>query len=202
MNAVSNENVDQGVLRDLVMGNPLAWLVSLNLLDATLLPLMPILDEQGNIVAIEGHMSRANPHVKTLEAEKVATILFKGPDSYIPTTWVENKKLAPTWMLSSAAFRVNVKLLPSDADTQEHLKRLAAFMEKRSGSSWGVESMGERFAMLSAKVRAAVLSVKPSFKLGQNEPPNVLREMVSGLDKENKTDIAAWMKRANDRIDW
>ncbi|MFC3051827.1 FMN-binding negative transcriptional regulator [Kordiimonas pumila] len=205
MGVVLTEDEDKNILVDLVTTNPLAWLVSPNLVDATLLPLLPIVDDQQNIVAIEGHMARTNPHIKTLETEKSATILYKGPDSYMPTAWVANKRLAPTWMFSSATFLVDVTLLPAEKDTQEHLKRLVVFMEKINGSSWSVDSMEERFEPMSRYVigfRAAVKSVNRRFKLGQNEEPDVLKEMVAGLMSADKADIAAWMKRANGRIDW
>lgn len=205
MSVLPESTEDKAILVDLVSTYPLAWLVSPTLVDATLLPLMPVVDDQQTIVAIEGHMARSNPHIKTLETEKSATILYKGPDAYMPTEWVENKKLAPTWMFASATFLVSVELLPSDEDTREHLKRLVTFMEVRHGSSWDVEMMQERFDVMSRKViafRATVQSVNRRFKLGQNEEADVLKEMIAGLDKAQKSDIAAWMKKANSRVDW
>lgn len=189
---------DKRILIELVTAHPLAWLVSPGLADATLLPLLPILDDQQNIVAIEGHMARANPHIKALAKDQSATVLYKGPDSYIPTAWIANKRLAPTWMFVSATFLVDVKLLPAHRDTQEHLKRLVAFMEGRHGSSWNVESMEERFVPMSHKVigfHATVRSVNRRFKLGKNEDSDVLDEMIAGLIKANRHDLAMWMKR-------
>ena len=199
MSRVSSKYEANNMLVDLVTDNPLAWLVSPDMLNATLLPFLPVLDSQQNIVAIEGHMARTNAHVMALKAEKSAAILYKGPDAYIPTDWVENKGLAPTWAFSSAVFQVDIELLPKDLDTQEHLKRLVAFMENSVGSNWRTESMGDRFGMLSVKViafRATVRAVKTNFKLCQNETPGVFKEMVSGLEQAGKSDVASWMARA------
>lgn len=197
-NPISPSETDEMVAA-LVTAHPLAWVVSPDLTDATMLPLLPVLDDRQKIVAIEGHMSRSNPHLKTLSGNGRASILYKGPDSYMPTSWIENKTLAPTWMFSSVVIQVDIELLPAEADTEAHLTRLVAFMEAAAGSDWRTDQMGARFEKLAAHVmafRATVHSVQHSFKLGQNESPTVLKQMIAGLRQTGQQDVAVWMERA------
>jgi transcriptional regulator len=187
------------MLAALVTTCPLAWLVSPDLSDATLLPLLPILGSSQKVVALEGHMSRSNRHLDTLGGNGRASVLYKGPDSYMPTVWIEVKTLALTWVFSSVVFHVDVQLLPADEYTQAHLHSLVAFMENAAASDWRTERMGRRFEKLAAHVmafRATVRSVRHSFKLGQNESPAVFRQMISGLQQANRHDVATWMERA------
>ncbi|MEO9599498.1 FMN-binding negative transcriptional regulator [Parasphingorhabdus sp.] len=184
----------------LVKEEPLAWLTSPSPAHSTLLPMIPVFGDGGDLVAIEGHMARSNPHINAIESEKNGVILYKGPDAYIPTAWLANKSLAPTWMFASATFHVNIQLMPDAEDTKAHLSRLVACMEKRNGTAWKIEQMGDRFEMLSNLVigfRAEILRTEERFKLGQNEDLAVLEEMIEGLEETGQEALAVWVKQAN-----
>ena len=60
-----------------------------------------VLKDGGSHGVIECHLSRANPHWKTLAEGNEAMMIFQGPEGYITPNWypskAQNGKVVPTW---------------------------------------------------------------------------------------------------------
>jgi len=184
-------------VRALVEEYPLAWVCtgSGDLIEASLLPLIGIFDEVGQLTELIGHMAKSNPLYAKLSTDPGASILFKGPDAYISPEHAGRRDWAPTW--NYAQVRVGAEIEFSDAETEYSLQVLTDAVESGRAVPWEMKELGARFdAMLSRIIgfRARVTSLSGKFKLGQEEDPEALQTILGALS--DKT-MVAWMQRFN-----
>ena len=176
---------------------PLAWVVSSGGagFGATPLPLLAETDATGQISALFGHFALSNPHVAQLRAAPRAKVLFSGPHGYISPELVSQPGWAPTWNYSTAQFDVEIESRPEENPAA--LERLVTWMERDRRDPWTIARMGERYATMVRKIiafRAHVRTRAGRFKLGQDEKPATLSEILSGLDD---VALVRWMKEFN-----
>jgi transcriptional regulator len=171
---------------DLVAHAPLAWLVSAGGDDAafTPLPLRAELDAEGDLVALRGHLARRNPHVARLARDPAAQALFMGQHGYVSPSWLSDRTQAPSWNYAAARFDLRVTLYEGDVEVHDELRALSQQMEAGRPNAWALEEMGARAARLATGVvafRAEIIEAKATFKLGQDERPGDLQEILAGL---------------------
>ena len=188
------------VLR-LVLGNPLAWVVSLEgeSFRATPLPLRPRVRD-GHIEALEGHIPRSNPQFAALQKDGRAILLFMGPQAYISPSWISNRSWAPTWNYAAVQFLVTIEFDETPARLDAHLHDLVEAMERGREKAWSVSEMGERYPTLKRMIvpfEAKVLEQRAKFKLGQDERDAVFGEITAALGQAGSKDLLAWMREFN-----
>lgn len=188
------------VLR-LVLGHPLAWVVSNEgeSFRAAPLPLRPRV-RGGRIEALEGHMGRANPLFAALQKDPRAILLFSGPNSYISPSWISNRSWAPTWNYAIVQFLVTIEFDETPARLDAHLHDLVDAMERGREKSWQPSEMGERYQTLKRMIvpfEAKVLEQRAKFKLGQDERDAVFGEITTALTSAGSNDLVAWMRELN-----
>lgn len=181
----------------LIAQYPLAWVVSQGRsgFGATPLPLLAETDEAGRVTALFGHFALANPHVELLRENPSATILFMGPQGYISPEPVSQPRWAPTWNYASAQFDVDIELLPKENDVA--LSRLVTKMEADRAVPWTVAQMGDRYASMVQRIvafRGHVRSARGRFKLGQDESPRTLAELLGAM---GDSELTRWMRDFN-----
>lgn len=182
----------------LLAAQPLAWLVSAGGDDAaaTPLPLRAGIDGSGTL-ELFGHLAKRNPHVARLRRDPFAQALVMGPHAYVSPSWLEDRTQAPTWNYASASFQVRVSLDEEADAIAAELDALVAQMEAGRENAWRMSEMGERQARLAQGVvalRAQVLSVQATFKLGQDERRHDFDQIVCGLQKDGEREIVEWMQ--------
>ena len=187
----------EGDLVRLIDEYPLAWVVSAggDGFGATPLPLLAETDDAGRIVALFGHFALANPQVALLRQSPRAKILFMGPHGYISPEPVSKPGWAPTWNYATAQFDVEIEFLPLEND--QALERLVTHMERGRRTPWTIAKMGERYGQLVHRIvafRAHVRTTQGRFKLGQDEAPQTLSELLGTLDDPA---LVRWMKEFN-----
>jgi transcriptional regulator len=194
---------DEQVLR-LVLGNPLAWVVSLDDggFRATPLPLRPRVGAGGRIEALEGHMPRSHAQCAALRRDGHALILFSGPEGYISPSWVSDRTWAPTWNYAVVQFVVSVEFDETPARLDAHLDDLVNAMERGRPGAWRLQEMGARYEKLKPRIIpfvATVLEQRARFKLGQDERDAVFTDISAGLDRAGSKELLAWMRELNPR---
>lgn len=194
---------NQDVLR-LVLGHPLAWIVSGEgeNFRATLLPVRPVHEGDGPITSLIGHFARSNDHFELLERSPRALILVLGTQGYISPSWMQDRTQAPTWNYASAQFLVDVTFFEEPAELEAHLRDLSDTMEAQRPNAWSVDQMGPRYQSLSRGVigfRADVREIRAKFKLGQDERDDVFRDIAKGLERHGDGELLSWMKEFNPR---
>jgi transcriptional regulator len=191
-------------LADLVLGHPLAWVVSPDGTDprATLLPIRPKFGPGGEIVRLEGHFARRNPQLEAVRRDPRALLLFLGPSGYISPSWIEDRTRAPSWNYASAQFLAELELYDDEPSLTEHLRDLIDTNEAGRPKAWALEETGERFKRLVRGIvgfRAHVTEARPKFKLGQDERDDVFPNIMSGLRATGADALADWMDRFDAR---
>lgn len=181
---------------DLIEANPLAWVVSCGgAFAATPLPLLVEKDGRGRPTSLLGHFARANPQVERIRAAPRAWFLFSGAQGYISPNLLEDRDWAPTW--NYAVVRIEAEVRFDEALNDEALAKLVAAMEAGRPRPWTVAELGERYDRLKRGIiafRAHISAIAPRFKLGQDERPEVLSQILAGLEDRALADA---MRRFN-----
>jgi transcriptional regulator len=186
-------------LRRLVLDHPFAWVVSAGEGDfqASALPIRPVFGVDGEIETLIGHFARGNPHAGFVRRHPRALVLFVGPHGYVSPSWLTDRTQAPTWNHASAQFVVDIGLTEEAAELEALLRDLIDAMETDRPNAWRLEDMGPRYERLSRGVigfRARVQERRSRFKLGQDERPDVFREILQGLSRDGHAELRAWME--------
>ncbi|USA41025.1 FMN-binding negative transcriptional regulator [Pelagerythrobacter marinus] len=180
-------------VRALIEEYPLAWVVAGQGSAATTLPLIGEYDATGRLAALVGHFARGNPVEGALAADPRASLLFTGPQGYIPTDLAIRPDWAPTW--NYARLQIDARVTITPADTAQAVDRLLRAMEGPGG--WSVENLGPRYRAMIGRIvgfRAQVTRVRGRFKLGQDEDLPTLRSIIAGTPDRA---LARWMERLN-----
>jgi transcriptional regulator len=182
---------------ELIAANPLAWIVSGGGdFAATVMPMLLDLDGAGHPVSLTGHFPRSHPQFRQLRDDPRALFLFQGPHGYLSPGLVSRKTWAPTW--NFAVVRIVAEVAFDDRLTDEALERLVTHMEGQP-APWSTASMGARYGQLRASVmgfRASILELTARFKLGQDENPAELTEILEHMEDGALNRL---MKRFNGR---
>lgn len=192
------ERFDGADVQKLVEDYPLAWVCGGGAADmeASLLPLVGRFDGQGELVELIGHLMRSNPLHAALTADRRATILFHGPDSYISPEHAGVRDWGPTWNYAQLKIRADVAF--DDDLTEPSLDLLIDAMEKGRLQPWSKEELGSRYRGMLDRIigfRATVIDLSGKFKLGQDEGKETLAAIVGTLPDEA---MVAWMRRFNE----
>ena len=192
------DDFDNDDVRALVEEYPLAWVCGgpAGAVEASLLPLVGVFDENGLLVEVVGHLMRSNPLLAALRADSRATILFKGPDAYVSPEHAGSRNWGPTWNYAQVKIAADIRF--DDDLTEESLAVLIDAMETGRVQPWQAAELGERYAPMLARIigfRATVTGLSGKFKLGQDEKPETLASIVNSLPDARTAD---WMRRFNE----
>lgn len=187
----------------LVERHPLAWIVSSTDGDFTVtpLPLRHRTDTSGAITHLIGHFARSNPHVDVLKRHPRALILFRGEQSYVSPSWMSDRTWAPTWNHMGVQFVVDFELHEDVDKLREVLRDMIDTMEAGRPKAWQLEETAHRYEKLVPHIvsfDAHVRETKAVFKLGQDERPQIYRDMAAGLRAAGEAELVEWMQRYNE----
>jgi transcriptional regulator len=137
----ANEEKRIPVLHQLIHAEPLAALVTLTStgLLATHLPM--VLESTPDTFGIlRGHVSRANPQWRDLNAAVDALAIFSGPQHYITPTWYpgtyEHGKEVPTWNYVVVHAYGPLQIIHDEHWLLTHLEQLTAQSEVDVPTPW------------------------------------------------------------------
>jgi len=191
------ERYDNRDIFDLIREHPLAWVSPRDgdAMHSASLPLLAETDGDGRVCTLVGHMARRNPLFQTLAEKPHALILFMGPQAYVSPAYVTDPTWAPSWNYAQVRIEATVRFEPDATD--EALTMLVEAMEQRVPSGWTPASMGARYQRMKQSIiafRAQVTNLRARFKLGQDEKPEQLREILTHHPDRN---LVSWMRRFN-----
>lgn len=169
---------------------PLAWVVSRGF-HASPLPLLAERDDTGAMVSLLSHCGRTNPLVADLTDDRKGLILCNGPAGYIAPALVATDDWAPTWNFATLRIEVDIAFVPDE--TESSVERLLDHMERAAPDRWSTAALGARRVALLSRIvafRATVRKLDVRFKLGQDERPAILDQIVAGHPDRT---LAAWM---------
>lgn len=183
-------------VRALIEQYPLAWVCSTRgFPEAAQLPMIAEYGPAGELVALIGHMARANPLHGALMAHGETLVLFSGPAAYISPEHAGKRDWAPTW--NYAQLRVRGDVLIDEALTDMSLAILTAAMEQGRAEPWTAGEIAHRYAAMTRAIigfRIDVTALEARFKLAQDEDDATFARI---LDRHPDGDMVAWMRRLN-----
>jgi transcriptional regulator len=161
------------------------------------LPFVVDADAAGKLV-LHGHVARANPHWKVLEAAP-ALVIFSGAHGYISPAWYDKHPSVPTW--NYAVVHVHGRAALADrAALERTLARLSAHYEAGNPVPWRMGDLARDYVdtMLGAIVgfEIAVERTEGKFKLSQNRIPADQRRVIEALEARGERVLAAMMRAA------
>ncbi len=179
---------DPALVRQIVAAYPFASLISVvgGVPFVSHLPF--ILDEDG----ILGHVARASPHARLLDAECVVT--FLGPHAYVSPRWYRcPDSHVPTWNYAA----VHVYGRPEVVDPAAAARRMAAAFDATWQPGPGVDAIAAGIVAF----RVPLDRVELKLKLSQNRDPADAERVQVALDGGNEAEraVAAWMARVQRR---
>lgn len=164
---------------------------------ASPLPLVLQRDSEGRGTLI-GHFSRFNPQVELVKRERRALVAFSGAQGYISSSWLRERKYAPTWNYQAVHFKVDIELDERPGAARKALETLIHHVDAPYPNPWSVEEMGPRFEQIATAIvpfRATILDTQVQFKLGQGDPASVLEDGIAGLTRYGNLELATAMMR-------
>ena len=136
---------------------------------ATHIPLILVEKPEGKQV-LWGHVSKANPQWKNIEAQEEVLAIFSGPHTYVSSSWYNHPNV-PTWNYIAVHVYGKVKIMEGDA-LYESVETLVEKYEAGSQPRFHMKDLPE--ADLKRQMRGitglemSVERLEASLKLSQN----------------------------------
>lgn len=129
-----------------------------------------------------GHVARANPHARCIEARARATLVFQGTHAYVSPSWYEEPyATVPTWNYTA----VHVLGRLREFDAWDAVRLLSQTIEGSSANAWDPERLDESYrnkqllGIVAFELRAEAIYAKA--KLSQNRTDADRRRVIERL---------------------
>ncbi len=163
----------------------------------THLPLM--LDPAAERPTLIGHVARANPHARALEASGPALAVFSGANAYISPNWYPSKHAGkaavPTWNYVAVHATGAIRPLPDYSDKRRVIRDLSLLFEGDGPRAWRLDDEPEDFIekMCGGIVAFAldIQTLEAKAKLSQNRPALDQAGVMQGLASTGTAGAAA-----------
>jgi transcriptional regulator len=187
------EETDQAVLHEFIRSHPLATLVTNDTggLCANHIPMLIESDLEGQIV-LRGHVARANPLWKNLQAGVEALAIFQDQGLYITPSWYPSKRetgrVVPTWNYVAVHVSGCARAIDEANWLRQFLTRLTAAHEMQRAQPWHLtDAPGDHIDRQLRAIVGIELSVAHmvgKWKVSQNRSVADAAGVVSGLNQQ------------------
>ena len=156
-------------------------------LEGTHLPFL-LDDNRGDNGTLFSHISRVNPHWKSLNGKPVM-IIFNGPHSYISPTWYAKGPAVPTWNYAAVHVYGVFEMLPDEQTpqvVQDTVKKYEPDLLANSNVMPAAYQQKLVKAIVSFKV--SILKIEAKHKLGQQRRKDDQIGVYRALQSSNDHD--------------
>lgn len=187
-----NRQEDRATALAFMRANPFAILVSTveGIPFATHLPLL--VEEAGDQVVVRGHMAKANPHWKSMQAGQESLIMFHGPHAYISPSLYEIRESVPTWNYAAVHVYGEPTLFSDEEGLTEILHHMIHTFESSYMAQWSELTDQYRRRMMKHivgfEIKAKRLEAK--FKLSQNRTKGEQERVMQSLSQSRDSNIS------------
>lgn len=192
-------NDDAAELLAAVRAHPFATLV-VNGADGPLAAYAPLVaepDADGRIVALVGHIARANPFWRDA-AGASALAIFAGPDGYVSPSFYPSKaehgRVVPTWNYVRIEARGVLEIESNPARMRDFIDRPTAMMEAGRARPWAADDAPADYLDAQLRgivgVRLAVTQIHGKWKLSQNKSAADHAGVVEGVRADGLFSLA------------
>lgn len=157
---------------------------------ATHLPLS-IHAEEGK-TALRGHVAKANPHWRYLEAQPQCLTIFHGPHSYISPSNYTERESVPTWNYAAVHVYGDARLFAAEHEVHQMLEELMGTFEPSYREQWEALSTKFRENMLRQIVGFEITATKieGKFKLSQNRVRQDQANVIASLERSEDSAVS------------
>lgn len=157
---------------------------------ATHLPL--VIREGADGLILRGHVAKANPSWKHLEADPKCLTIFYGPHAYISPSNYNTREVVPTWNYGTVHAYGNARTLHAPEDLLGILHELIPMFEPAYAEQWASLSDAYRQRMLGHIVgfEIAVTKLEAKFKLSQNRMRDEQQKIIDSLSVGSDTAVS------------
>jgi transcriptional regulator len=158
---------------------------------ATHVPVL-VAETEGRI-HLRGHVARANPHWKMLEAERETLVIFHGPHAYVSPSLYESRESVPTWNYAAIHAYGRAHIITDPAPLTEILLATITTFEQAYLKQWQNLNKSFRAKMLGQIVgfEIPVGRLESKFKLSQNRPRADQARVIQALESSPDSAISA-----------
>jgi transcriptional regulator len=141
-----------------------------------------------------GHVARANPHWRLLEAAKPTVAIFQGPHAYVSPAWYTEHPAVPTWNYGTVHMSGDASLL-ADAELAAFLDELIATYEPADMPYEAPADFKQQMVRAVVGFRVAVTTVEAKFKMSQNRSIEDRHAVIERFESGTEQELAALMRQ-------
>ena len=155
--------------------------------EVTHLPTM--LKSEGELGLVECHVSRANPHWRTIATSGRGLLIYTGPHAYITPGWYPSKavhgKAVPTWNYAVVHAHGTAEIVDDRDWLVRHVGELTDQQEAGTAAPWALsDAPGNYIEVMSRGIvgmRFTIERLEGKAKMSQNRELSDREGVVSGL---------------------
>jgi len=160
----------------LMRAYPFAALVTTSDAGYEVTHLPTVLKSEGELGLIECHVSRANPHWRTIATSGRGLLIFTGPHAYITPGWYPSKaahgKAVPTWNYAVVHAHGTAEIVDDRDWLVRHVGELTDQQEVGTAEPWAISDAPGNFIEVMSRgivgMRFAIERLEGKAKMSQN----------------------------------
>lgn len=164
-------------------------------LEASYLPFHAEVSGSGGLRALTTHIAAVNPQRRHDGAE--ALVLFRGPDTFIPSAWLsdpdEGLVVGASWDYLTVQVRGHLVIHEDEAWIRAQLRRHGESVEPDFDFDELSEDYWSKMGRALVGVEIVVDSLVGKAKMHQNKTPEAIHRIIAGLRAHGRDDVADWM---------
>jgi transcriptional regulator len=180
----------------LMRAYPFAALITTSGVGYEVTHLPTVLKSEGELGLIECHVSRANPHWRTIASSGRGLLIYTGPQAYITPNWYPSKaahgKAVPTWNYAVVHAHGTAEIVDDRDWLVRHVSELTDQQEAGAAEPWATsDAPGNFIEMLSRGIvgmRFAIERLEGKAKMSQNRELPDRDGVVAGLQARGADD--------------
>jgi transcriptional regulator len=173
----------------LMRAYPFATLITTSDAGYEVTHLPTVLKAEGELGLVEFHVSRANPHWRTIARSGRGLLIYSGPQAYITPNWYPSKvahgKAVPTWNYAVVHAHGAATVVDDRDWLVRHVGELTDQQEAGSAEPWATsDAPGNFIEVLSRGIvgmRFAIDRLEGKAKMSQNREVPDREGVVAGL---------------------
>ena len=158
-----------------------------------------VLKAEGELGLIECHVSRANPHWRTIATSARGLLIYSGPQAYITPNWYPSKaahgKAVPTWNYAVVHAHGTAEIVDDRDWLVRHVGELTDQQEAGSAAPWALsDAPGNYIEVMSRGIvgmRFTIERLEGKAKMSQNRELPDREGVVAGLQARGAQEDAA-----------
>ena len=155
-----------------------------------------VLEQNGGMGVLRGHLSRANTQWRDHSSSVEALAIFSGPQHYVTPSWYREKeesgKVVPTWNYVVVHAYGHLKVVEDTDWLLAHLQKLTIIHEAESAVPWKISDAPAGYIASQIKgivgLEMAIERLEGKWKVSQNRSEQDRSGVAKGLEELNTTE--------------